>query len=246
MKFFFAGTESKIHIDVLRKCGVKNYLTSFFYIKKWGFNTNENVMLDSGGFTARTKGKEIKIKNYIDFINNNNVKLAVNLDTNNVKETLSNQKLLEKETKAYILPVYHLSDYKDLKYRTLIDKYIEKYNFICVGGMAGGANKRNHVEIFLNYVFNKTRDKIKIHGLGLTGDYFLKKYPLFSVDSTSWQQFSRYGNSRFINDEKIKKLYLKNRNYKERDKIEIKGTLKKEKYYTDLWKKRGIIWRKDL
>ena len=194
MKIYFAGTEGKKNVKMLKKIGCKHFLTSFYHLSKWRFEKEDDVMLDSGGFSARIRGVEINIKDYVDFINNNNVKLAINLDTNNVQETLNNQKILEAGTDAYIMPVYHLSDYKDEKYKNLIDSFIN-YPYICVGGMAGGRNKKSHIKTFLDFVFSKTQDKVKVHGLGLTGRYFMDTYPLYSVDSTSWLQFARYGST---------------------------------------------------
>jgi len=265
MKIYFAGSENKTHFRELKKYNVKHYLCSYWYIEgnkstdgKWIFN-DEDVMLDSGGFTARIRGVEIDVKRYAKFINKHNVKLAINLDTNNVEETLKNQKFLQENTSAYILPVYHLSDFKNKKYRYLIEKYSDEYPFICVGGMAGGNNKKEEVKMFLDYVYTKVRTKCKIHGLGLTGVKFLHRYPLYSVDSTSWLSGQRVGS---ITDFKNGKYVSVN--YKDKSKVDhthihlidtngekkylnrnargIKAIIKFEKYITNLWKKRGITW----
>jgi len=269
MKIYFAGSENTTHFRELKKYNVKHYLCSYWYIEgnrstdgKWIFN-NEDIMLDSGGFTARIRGVEIDVKRYARFINKHNVKLAINLDTNDVGETLRNQEYLQKNTNAYILPVYHLSDYNNKKYRSLIERYSNEYPFICVGGMAGGNNKKEDVRRFLDYVYSKVRTKCKIHGLGLTGVKFLHRYPLYSVDSTSW--LGKFGgitdfkNGKYVSvnykdkskvdhthihlvDTINNKEYKGEKNYLLRNSRGIKAVIKFEKYITKLWKKKGITW----
>ena len=271
MKIYFAGSENKTHYRELKKHNVKYYLCSYWAIEgnkstdgKWIFN-NEDIMLDSGGFTARIQGVKIDVKRYAKFINKNDIELAINLDTNDVEETLSNQKYLEKNTNSTILPVYHLSDYNDKKYRDLILKYSEEYPFICVGGMAGGKNKRGDIQRFLDFVYSKIRTKCKVHGLGLTGVKFLHRYPLYSADSTSWISGQRVGAITDFKDGKYitvnykdkskvdhthihlvdtinNKEYKGEKNYLLRNSRGIKATMQFENYITKLWEKRGITW----
>ena len=105
MIIYFAGTEPGFHREMLQDTGVKNYLGSFFYLREYPYRKEDNVLIDSGGYTARKSGKPIKIDDYVNFINENNVSYAFNLDTNDIEETLSNQKVLEKETNAYMLHI---------------------------------------------------------------------------------------------------------------------------------------------
>ena len=242
MKIYFAGTESKKTTALLKGLGVKYFLTSFFHINKWHFDKQDDVILDSGGFSARIRGVPINVYDYVKFINENKVKLAINLDTNDVKETLNNHEILEKETDAYVMPVYHLSDFKDKEHRSLIDGFILKYPYICVGGMAGGRNKKTEIINFLDYVFSKTKDKIKVHGLGLSGKYFMNKYPLYSVDSTSWLQFARYGSTYAIKDKKLKLFSKKQLKCYEKYNVEAKYWIGEQRYYDKLWLKRGVTW----
>jgi hypothetical protein len=256
MIIYFAGT-SKNTLPLLKKNKVKNFLISYYYSKtKWLFEKKDNVLLDSGGFTARIQGVNIDVKDYANYINKYDVKLAINLDTNNVEETLLNQKYLNKETNCEILPVYHLSDYKTKEHRNLVEKFANEYPYFCVGGMAGGRNKASDIKIFLDYVYSKVKDKNKIHGLGLTGVKFLDRYPLYSVDSTSWIQSVQYGLTASNMDKKIvKALTHRSKKLKGTKKTEkeikkqnyilgqdINHYIKLEKYYTKLWHKRGINW----
>ena len=242
MKIYFAGSENMTHLTSLRELDAEHFLASFYSIKKWHFTPEEKVLLDSGGFTARTKGVDINVHEYCDFINKNEVKLAINLDTNDVDETLKNQEIIEKETDAYIMPVYHLSDCISKDYKGLLDDFINNYPYICIGGMAGGRNKKTQVKRFLDYVFSKTKDKTKVHGLGLTGEKFTETYPLYSIDSTSWLSFQIFGQSRVVKNKLLVKFHNKETHYSERNAFEIKYWIKRQEYLNTLWDKRGVSW----
>tara|TARA_Y100000310_G_C20460874_1_gene705297 strand:- start:85 stop:834 length:750 start_codon:yes stop_codon:yes gene_type:complete len=247
MIMYFAGGEC--HHKSLYKWGTKNILVSAYGL---GYKRDiteinkkfDKVLLDSGGYTARMKGISIKVKDYAKYINDNKIKLAFNLDVLDEKESKYNQQFLETETESYILPVYHYSDYAKKEYRGLLDEMIEKYPYISIGGIAGerlGSKK----EVFYDYVFKKIGpvwDKCKIHGLGITGKKVLNKYPFYSVDSTSWLSFQKYGSSKAIKNKLLEKFHTKKTHYLKRDEMEIQYYKEMETYITRLWKKRGIAW----
>jgi len=246
MKMYFAGAEPKDFFEQLQMGGVKNVLISAFSMnyKKSLKRHNEKfdkILIDSGGYSARTRGVNVKIDDYARYINENNIKTAFNLDTNSVEETMRNQKYLEKHTGSYIIPIYHYSDYVSKTNRRLLDSFIEGYNYISIGGVAG-MKLGKRAEVLYDYVFNKTKDKTKVHGLGITSEKILEKYPFYSVDSTSWLAFSRYGNSCSIKDPRLTKFYNKEVHYSKRNEMEIQHYLKMEKYITNLWEKRGVVF----
>lgn len=247
MIMYFAGGE--FWKDLLRNSNVKNTLCSAYGVKYRGdmreyHNIFDRVLLDSGGYTARMQGVEIEVEKYAKYINNNEVTLAFNLDVLDANQSKENQLFLEKETDAYIIPIYHYSDYADKDLRGLLDEMIDNYPYISIGGIAG-EKLGNRKEVFYRYVFKKIAPvwgKVKVHGLGITGKRVLSQYPFYSVDSTSWQCYSRYGNSKQIKDKKLEKFYLKRKTYLERFAIEIEYYKEMETYITRLWKKRGVKW----
>jgi hypothetical protein len=243
---YFAGSEPKGFFEALQTEGVKNVLVSAFSMnyKKGLEKHNEifdKIFLDSGGYSARTRGVIVKVDDYAKYINENDIKIAFNLDTMSVEETMQNQKHLEKHTSSYIVPIYHHSDYVSKKNRRLLDSFIERYNYISIGGVAGMRLGKG-AEVLYDYVFNKTKDKTKVHGLGITSEKILETYPFYSVDSTSWLAFCRYGNSCSIKDPRLTKFYNKAVHYSERLAMEIQHYLKMEKQITRLWDKRGVIF----
>lgn len=151
------------------------------------------LFVDSGAFSAERQNLEIDIYDYIHFIKSNikNIDYYANLDIiKDAKATLENQEIMESEG-LRPLPVYHVEC--DISY---LDYYMSNYEYICFGNMVG--KPQNKLLNLLNKYFsiicdNKGFPQIKVHGFGITSVALINKYPWYSVDSTSWTSFSRYG-----------------------------------------------------
>lgn len=243
MRIHFAGADSnQRYNDLLHRAKAGNRLESFYSLggkaPSEGFERN---LLDSGGFVARTKNIVISVKMYAEFINRWNVKYAFNLDTNDVAETLRNQEFLIKACPGcYIIPIYHMSDW--LEGNDLLTRFMaENHPYIAVGGVAGGRKNADTQAMFYNHVFKHTRDKIKVHGLGITSRPMLQRYPWYSVDSTSWLSTARYGNS-ISTDMHMTKMKAKKRHYLENTEEEVQRWLEVNRQMNLLWSKRGVNW----
>lgn len=245
MLLFFAATEAKQHREAAIRGGVKNSLQSFYTLDcgKTPPNDKEfkNYLLDSGGYSARKHGIDINVKDYARYLNNYKIKVAFNLDVLNNHKSLENLKYLESHTNTYILPVYHGSEWEKPEWNGLLEYYIEHYPYIALGGMAGRENSKDNMERFLNYVFNKTRDKTMVHGLGMTTESILKKYPFFTIDSTSWMAPALFANSR-VHGEAYMKANAKSRHFSYNTQEEIPWWFNLEKRITRLWEIRGVKW----
>lgn len=154
-----------------------------------------NLFLDSGAYSAYSQGVEIKIEDYIAFIKEHQQYLEVyaNLDViGDAEATLQNQKIMEKEGLAP-LPCFHYGE--DIKY---LKYYLERYEYIALGGMVPISTPDLILwldDIFHSYICDKNTGlpKVKIHGFGLTSFSLMKRYPWYSVDSTSWVVTGRMG-----------------------------------------------------
>lgn len=207
MRIYLAGTsvsdpKKEPVIQQLFQQGCK--LHSYYHCvdgfeKKW-YKMNKknkvNLFLDSGAFSAYIQNTEVSLEEYIAFIKANEDALTVyaNLDViGSDIETWKNQLRMEKAG-LHPLPVYHLED--DISY---LHKYIEKYDYICLGGMARGFTTDQRIA-FLDRCFEVICDtpdrmpKVKVHGFGVTALRALLRYPWYSVDSTSWVVAGRIGN----------------------------------------------------
>lgn len=247
MLLFFAATEAGQHREAALKAGVKNSLQSFYSLgcgKQIPNNKEfENYLLDSGGYSARKHGIDINVEDYARYLNNYKIKVAFNLDFKDNEKSLRNQKYLETHTNTYILPVYHGTEWEDKKWDGLLEYYIENYPYIALGGMAGRENTKENMPRFLNYVFSRTRDKVRVHGLGMTTKSMLQRYPFYTVDSTSWMSAALFANSNVHGNEYMK-ANAKSRHFTLNTMEEIPYWFNLEKEITNLWEKRGIKWDK--
>lgn len=246
MRIFFAGADNiHQHETVLARAGARNRLVSYYSLNgKPPPSGYEMLLLDSGGFTARTKGVEIGVEQLAEYINQHEVRYAFNLDTNSVPETLANQRFLQLEcTAATILPVYHLSDFRSRQHRGLLQQFIDDgFTYIGIGGVAGEGSPRTLQEAFYRYVFHTARDSVRLHGLGITAVPMLRAYPWYSVDSTSWLSSARFGSSSTLKDPRIKRFEARTHDYKELEYGEAVRWRQIEEKVTRLWAERGVTW----
>ncbi|HPY55299.1 MAG TPA: hypothetical protein PLI14_06545 [Bacilli bacterium] len=182
-----------------------------------------NIFQDSGAptlyneyvkkSTAKTMGSTLKYRRYDDFSflesdvyleyrerylkhcldNKHLVGVAANLDViNNAEETYKNQKWFEKRGYNPI-PVWHFgSDESYLK------RYIDEgYEYIAMGGLIPNSSSAligPLDKIWKNIICDKDGlPKAKIHGFAMTAFSLMRRYPWYSVDSSSWLKVGAYG-----------------------------------------------------
>ena len=199
---------------------------------------NVDVFLDSGAFSAWSKGIEIDIQKYIEFIKQNQDVITVyaNLDVisrdrfsmgtkESAEKTLRNQKIME-EAGLSPLPVFHIGEpFEYLEY------YINHYDYIGLGGMVG--KSKQTLDTWLDVVFGqyicdeRGYPKVKVHGFGLTSVQLMVKYPWYSADSSTWMKEAIMG--------KVMAPYLRRQGKWIYDEgywaIGVTERLKKEKYH---------------
>lgn len=246
MNLHFAGADNTAPYNkILLEHGAKNRLESYHSLQKKEPSSGFNLLLDSGGFVARTKGVPIDVSKYARYINDNKVQAAFELDTNSRSETEYNRKYLLNHTQARIIPVYHYSDFAAKDY-ALLDEFVRDFEYISIGGVAGeGLGTKNEKALY-DFIFSRTTDKVKVHGLGITALRILKRYPFYSVDSTSWLSAARFGNFQSIQDPNHAEWLKGNRHYLENTTREIQHWLKVEKFVTDLWSQKGVTWSNEF
>lgn len=149
--------------------------------------TKTKIFLDSGAFSAYTRGINISIENYINFIKKHKeyISLYAVLDVvGDAESTLQNQRIMEKAGLKPI-PCFHLGE--PLSY---LRKYVHEYEYIAIGGMAK-ISSESQLMFFLDDCFDiicnkKGLPKIKVHAFGVTRTPILTRYPFYSADSSSW------------------------------------------------------------
>jgi len=239
MKAYFAGLSDERLItnetDILL-----SYINDFSKIEK--LKTKKKMFLDSGAFSAFTKGKEVNLDEYIKYIKENEHYFAVYalLDViNNEKDTMKNLEYMEANG-LHPLPVFHFRS--DLN---TLEKMVKKYDYIALGGLVPLAKKRKLMRMWLDTCFSIIKNKVKVHGFGINAFSLWEEYPFYSVDATSWVKWSIFYKSNNITKESKKIKFFKRKEWTDlqRQKFLIDCYIKKAKEVTKLWESRGVSWK---
>lgn len=170
-----------------------------------------SIILDSGAFSAWTRGAEINIDEYCQFCleNQDIFDYVVNLDV--IPGKFGNKKLGREEiersaSKGYENYLYLLS--KGVPKEKLIHVFHQNEDFSWLKRMVkemeyiglSPANDRTTPEkiawldLCMQHVLDdKGMPLVKFHGFAVTSLRIMMRYPWYSVDSTSWVMRSRMG-----------------------------------------------------
>lgn len=168
------------------------------------------VFLDSGGHSLHAlRGKTLPVdfcetdafwdyvEKYCEYIDKNKELLEtyVTVDIVNDPELCWKvQRYMECIWNLSPMPVYHGGE--DWKW---LIKYLDNYEYIGVTGLARGYTKSQWIRDMGDPLFSLICKKPnylpthKIHGFAMTSPSLITAYPWYSVDSTSWIQFGKYG-----------------------------------------------------
>ncbi len=194
MKIFFAGLITGITQDqhYLYDYGLKE-LSSFFYCQKKGIEMDAiKLFLDSGAYSAWSKGVDIDIDKYITFIKKYEKYIdvyAVLDDITSPEKTWQNQQYME-AADLKPLPVFHYNEPIEYLHKCM------EYEYFALGGMVpiSTAELTGWLDqIWFDLVDDDGYPKFKVHGFGLTSLELINRYPWHSVDSTSWVMTGRFG-----------------------------------------------------
>jgi hypothetical protein len=184
---------------------IPNVLESYHYVNKQRYvdemrTDGAKVFLDSGAFSAHSLGVTINIDEYCEYIIRNKDILRIEdgavmasvLDgIGDALKTWRNQLYMESKG-ATPLPCFHFGE--DPRY---LQWYVERYEYITIGGLVGRSQK--DAEVWLDRMWNEYmvdhtgQPKLKVHAFGMTSPELMKRYPWYSVDSSSWIQAAAFG-----------------------------------------------------
>jgi len=137
------------------------------------------------------------VNDYAEFIkeNKDRIDIYVNVDVIfNPELTWKVQRYLEDFHKLHPLPVFHSNE--DIKW---FKKYLDKYDYIGVGGIGQTVGKTTWIRSVGDPVFSIVCDtpdrtpRVKLHGFAIASPELIAKYPWASVDTASWVIYGRYG-----------------------------------------------------
>ncbi len=187
--------------EVLLNLGLKSFLLSYAVDAKKGWvkfiNDEIPLIIDSGAFSAWNKGHTIDIKAYLAFCKTLPEScIFVNLDV--IPQTGSHSSEVEKccqqgfenfkflkEHLKNVLPVYHYKDHIDWAHR-----YLEHVDYL---GISPANDTVEEVKMaYLDYFFSHVPLTTRTHAFGYTSAFGMRKYPFYSVDSTTWMCSARF------------------------------------------------------
>ena len=167
-----------------------------------------DMFLDSGAFTAFSKGAVIDVDRYAEYIHRTNDYWTVNscLDAiGDAQGSWDNLKALESQG-CNVAPVFHCRE--DVSW---LVKYLDHgYDYILLGGMVPESTRWLHD--WLDWLWGDylTNDdgtpRVKVHGFGLTDQFLMFRYPWYSVDSSSWLMTGIFGSCVFSRPEGLRKI----------------------------------------
>lgn len=214
---YFAGSYScddeMIRLKTNRLQSQLNDKTNILKLIDKGFAGK--LFIDSGAFSAHTKGKIVDVDKYIDFLNeiDDKVYICAQVDTipGEFKKPKTEQQLKEApklswenylymkdkvKNKDKLLPIYHQGE--DEYWLKNMLEYTENGQHIPYIGISPANDLSNDKkEIFIKKCFNiiskSSHPNVKTHAFGMTKLQFLEKYPFYSADSTTWHMQGIYG-----------------------------------------------------
>lgn len=269
MHLYFAGYTA--YAKEAKQAGITHLLESYLTFRnkksKGEFITwhttkgllNAHLFLDSGAYSAWSRGIKINIDEYIDFIKQHKqfIHVYANLDViGDPIATERNQRYIESKG-LHPLATFHIgSPYSEL------ERMVKEYKYIALGGLVGVPKARRIKH--LDKCFRIIQTKCKVHGFGVGDLELMLRYPFYSVDNTNWIMGGRTG-SVYRFDKKTIKLqstWCQDKRILDRIKSPSVGnflgkgnshksrTLQNaiifreiENFVTRVWVSRGIIWK---
>lgn len=194
------------------------------------------LFIDSGAFSMWTKGAEVNVDDYINWLNDNadciNLfgqvdkipgKFGVKPSRDEIRAaaegTIENYFYMKERltNPDGLLYTFHYGEPFDLLERMLKESDMK---YMAFGGLVGKSSLER--DLFLERAFHIVKaspnPNIKIHAFGVSDFELLKKYPVYSSDSAGWMQTAsygvirtRYGNIIVSEQQADRDMYYKNR-----------------------------------
>jgi len=209
---YFAGAQAMVSEELME--ANSNYrLLSYWHDKKRIERRRDMGLLtfiDSGAFTSHTKGIEVDVDTYIDYLNEriDSIDCAAQVDEipgtfglpKSKKDLIEapiiswdNYLYMEKRVKQpeKILPVFH--QFEKFKHFETMVNYGVPYIGISPSNEISVSQKIPWINECFKIIEKSGRTDVKIHAFGMTSLNVLEMYPFYSADSTSWLMTSANG-----------------------------------------------------
>lgn len=222
---YSAGTTSKESTELKRKIGYPQLLSQYLERKNivnWVEYLKEHpececkLFVDSGAFTAHTKGIEVDVDSYIDFVNQIDDQVTIFAQVDKIAGIRGQEVTLEQQLEApklswenylymrervksrdKLLPVFHQGeDFKWLKNMlefTHEDGTHIKYIGISPNKSMSSKTWKTWLEKVFKYIRESSNPNVMTHAFGIGTLNVLEQFPFTSADSTTWLKLSSFG-----------------------------------------------------
>lgn len=223
---YFAGIGCKAGLQRIRDRSCNQLLSQLNdrrEIKKWVQYFKDHpeckskLFIDSGAFSAHTKGKVVDVDDYINFMNeiDDYVHIFAQVDTipGVFGQPKTREQLLEAPAKSWenylymkdrvksvdkLIPVFHQGE--DFKWLVNMLEYTHEdghhipYIGISPANDVSVAKKTKWLIEVFRVIKNSSNPDVKTHAFGMTSLHLLEQFPFTSADSTTWVMTAANGN----------------------------------------------------
>ena len=216
---YFAGSQCKEADELMVKLNCNRLFSQENdrkNISKWqGYKNSRrtqykgNIFIDSGAFSVHTKGIELNVDEYIDYINSIDDDIHIFAQVDKIPGEFGKEKTKEQILEApklswdnylymkekvvsrdKLLPIFHQGENFKWLHNMLEYTHEDGSHIAYIGISPANDKSAKEKEIFINKCFSIIRKssnpKVKTHAFGMTSRWILEQYPFTSADSTSW------------------------------------------------------------
>lgn len=209
---YFAGGDNQAWRGYLIKHGANrlaSWLNDKDVISAWiGNKAKGNLFIDSGAFSAHTKGREVNVDKYIELVNSLDEHITIFAQLDKIPGEFGKPKtrkqcieapLMSWENYLYmrervkspdkLLPIFHQNEDFDWLLNMLETTFDGKHiPYIGVSPANDRSTKAKNewFETVFRLIAQSSNPKVKTHAFGMTSLPVLERYPFTSADSTSW------------------------------------------------------------
>lgn len=216
---YFAGAKNKVadkyllENDANRLC---SQLLDKRNISDWINNKSDvsKLFIDSGAYSAYTKGTELSVDSYITYLNSISKHCTIFAQLDTIPGMMNRPKTLEEKLNAprlswenylymrerldepkKLIPIFHQGeDYKWLhNMLEWVDENGEHIDYIGVSPATDVLGLEDFLTTSFDIIENSSNPKVKTHAFGMTQLRLLEIYPYTSADSTSWKLSAAMG-----------------------------------------------------
>lgn len=204
---YYAGSQSKKAEKLIEQHNLYRLL-SYLNDKRDIVKRNEKgflTFIDSGAYSAHTKGAEVDIDDYIAYLNTNDEHISICAQLDKIPGTFGKPKTKEQLLEApeiswvnylymiermkspeKLLPIFHQGEDMSNLHRMLeFEPKIQYMGISPANDMPTKAKEKWITECF-KIIADSPNPDVKTHAFGMTSLWVLERHPFTSADSTSW------------------------------------------------------------